>query len=72
MGARRVRVLRFLFESDYPPWPFQVVWKLLAFTLAALIVYAGLSATSTEGSVVLYVFAACFVVIGLFGKLGEQ
>lgn len=63
-------LLAFLFESDLP-WPLQVFWKLLTWSLAGLLFYAASAAPSTEGAVVISIFAASFVLIGLFTKLGD-
>lgn len=60
----------FLFESDLPA-ALQVLWKLLTIGGSALLVYAAMSATSTEGTVVISVGAVLWGLIGLFTKLGD-
>lgn len=64
---------RWLIESDLP-WGLQVFWKLLAFALAGLLVYANTTWEQPPSGVVrglLYAFAGFFILLGLFSKLGD-
>jgi hypothetical protein len=63
---------RFLLESDYPV-VLQVFWKLLTWSMTALIAAEVIPhVQSLGGQVLLSILATAFFVGGLFTKLGDE